>query len=243
LNAAFHTETNEPVPGPFRRIFKASRLKFFYISFAAMFVYFWFPDVLFTALSNFDWIAWIAPKNITMNSIVGFSNGLGFNPVPTFDWNVLLFNSQDPLMVPFFNTFNKFIGTFVASMVAIGIYFTNTYNTGYLPINSNRVFDHFGKRYNITRAINNKGLFDSAKYQAYSPAYLTAGNMTIYMFFFAVYAATISYAFLYHRHEIALGFRNFIGGFRRKKNKEAADLTEYTDVHNRLMSKYKEGES
>jgi len=165
---------------------------------------------------------------------------MGFNPLPTFDWNVLLFDAQDPLMVPFFNTFNKFIGTFTASFVAMGFWYTNTYNTGYLPINSNRVFDNTGKRFNISRAIDNRGLFDPVKYEAYSPAFLAAGNLTVYMFFFAIYSATISYAYLYHRHEIAMGFRNFIGGFRRNKNKERG-ATEYTDVHNRLMSKYKEG--
>lgn len=38
LNKAFHTETNEPVKGPFGRIYRASREKFFLLAFAAMFV-------------------------------------------------------------------------------------------------------------------------------------------------------------------------------------------------------------
>lgn len=39
-------------------------------------------------------------------------------------------------------------------------------------------------------------------YEAYSPAYMSAGNITVYFWFFAAYAAVVSYAFLYHRNEM-----------------------------------------
>lgn len=182
-------------------------------------------------------MSWIAPENINLNAITGFNNGLGMNPWPTFDWNILLFDKMDPLMVPFFNTINKFVGMFIASFVIMGLWYSNTWNTGYLPINSNKVYDHYGKAYNVTRAINAKGLFDADKYEAYSPADLAAGNLTVYLFFFAIYSATLSYAYLYHRHEIMMGFRNLS---KRKSQKESG---EYTDIHNRLMSVYPEGQS
>jgi OPT family small oligopeptide transporter len=239
LNDAFHTEKNLPVPGPLKKLFTVSRLKFFGYTFAAMFVYFWFPDYIFQALSVFNWMSWIAPNNTNLNTVTGFNNGLGFNPIPTFDWNFLLWDSppQDPLMVPFFNTFNKFVGSFFAMFVILAIWFSNSYNTGYLPINSNRVFDHFGELFNVSKAINEKGLFDAAKYEAYSQANLSAGYLVLYLFFFAIYTATISYAYLYHRHEIIMGFRNLFNSFRKHKNMEY----EYTDIHNRLMAAYPEG--
>jgi hypothetical protein len=123
--------------------------------------------------------------------------------------------------------------------VLVGMWYTNAYNTGYLPPNSNRVFDHFGKAYNISRAIDDRGIFDAEKYEAYSPAYLAAGNLTVYFFFFAIYTATISYAYLYHRHEIALGFRNLWYSIRRKNGEE--NKYEYKDIHNKLMAAYLEG--
>lgn len=186
LNRAFHSEENVPVDGPFRTIFRASRYKFFLITFSAMFVYFWFPNYIFTALSIFSWMSWIAPNNLNLNTIVGFNNGLGLNPWPTFDWNIFLFDYTDPLMVPFFSTFNKFLGMLISGCVVAGIWYTNTYNTGYMPINSNRIFDNTGGLYNVSRSINEKALFDAAKYEAYSPAYLAAGNIVVYVFFFAV---------------------------------------------------------
>jgi hypothetical protein len=92
LNDAFHTEKNVPVPGPLKRFFTISRLKFFSYAFMAMFIWFWFPDYLFQALSIFNWMSWIAPNNLNLNTVVGFNNGLGLNPLPTFDWNILLWD-------------------------------------------------------------------------------------------------------------------------------------------------------
>ncbi|CZT50608.1 related to sexual differentiation process protein isp4 [Rhynchosporium secalis] len=238
LNSTFHTEKNEPVVSPFfKKIFTMSRLKFFAWTFAAMFVWFWFPDYIFTALSAFSWITWIAPNNVNLTTITGFNTGLGLNPFPTFDWNVLLFDAQDPFMVPFFSTLNKFLGMFIFMFVILGLYYTNTYNTSYLPINTNRVWDRFGERYNVSRAIDARGIFDPTKYEAYSPAYLGAGNLVIYLAFFGIYAAAISYAYLYHGHEIKMGFQNLYKSIRRQKSD---NQEEYVDIHNKLMSKYPE---
>ncbi|KAI2468876.1 OPT-domain-containing protein [Annulohypoxylon bovei var. microspora] len=237
LNAAFHNDRNTPVESPFGKIFTVSRIRFFCITFAAMFVYFWFPNYIFTALSVFSWITWISPNNVNLSAVTGFYNGLGVNPWPTWDWNTLLFDQTDPLMIPFFSTFNKFIGAAIACCVIIALWYTNTYSTAYLPINSNRIFDNTGGLYNVSKAVDDRGLFDPVKYEAYSFPFLSAGSINIYLFFFAIYSAIISYAFLYHRHEIKMGFKNLINSFRKDKGGRA---TEYQDVHTRLMSKYSE---
>ncbi|KAK3317272.1 OPT oligopeptide transporter protein-domain-containing protein [Cercophora scortea] len=237
LNTAFHEEENQVVEGPFRRMYRVTRYKFFLLACGAMFVWFWLPNYLFQALSSFSWITWISPNNRDLTAITGFKNGLGFNPWPTFDWNVLSFDGTDPLQIPFFSTVNKFFGMFISAFVIIAIWYTNTYSTAYLPIMSNRVYDNTGNFYNVSRAINHKGLFDAAKYESYSPAFLTAANMTTYLFFFAIYPATVTYIFLNHRYEVSMGLKNLWNGLLRKKTSETG---EYNDVHNRLMAKYPE---
>ena len=85
LNSAFHDGSQEPVQGPWKRWVTMSRYKFFLYAFGIMFVYFWFPSVIFQALSVFNWISWIAPDNVKLNSIVGFNNGAGvgsFTSIP-----------------------------------------------------------------------------------------------------------------------------------------------------------------
>nr|QBZ39424.1 sexual differentiation process protein 2 [Thermochaetoides thermophila] len=251
LNSAFHDSSSETasVTGPLKSVWKMSRLRFFAWAFFLMFVYFWFPNYIFAALSYFSWMTWIAPNNATLANLTGGWTGLGLNPLPTFDWNIITY-MVDPLMVPFFSTFNYFLGAFFSMFIVLAIWYTNTYNTRYLPINSNKPFDHFGKRYNVTAIIDEKGIFDAKKYEAYSPPFLSAGNVVVYMFFFAVYSATVAYGYLYHRHEIMLGLRDFWRSVKRswsrlvkKTNNTDSDDEEdvdLLDVHNRLMRAYKE---
>ena len=179
------------VEGPFGKIYRISRYRLFLWACGAMFVYFWFPDYLFTALSAFSWLSWIAPNNVSLSAMTGFNNGLGINPWSTFDWNVLSFNGADPLMVPFFTTANSFMGMFLSGFVIIGAWYTNAWNTAYLPINANHVYDNTGNLYNVSLAVNKQGLFNADRYHSYSPAYLSAANLVVYLFFFSVYPATI----------------------------------------------------
>ncbi|KAK5656720.1 hypothetical protein OQA88_4268 [Cercophora sp. LCS_1] len=240
LNSAFHDQATEAavVTGPFKTIWRSTRLKFFLWAFAAMFCYFWFPNYIFAALSYFSWMTWIAPENADLANITGSLSGLGLNPIPTFDWNILTFN-VDPLMVPFYSTFNLFLGALGSMFVIIVFYYTNAFNTGYIPINSNRTFDHFGLRYKVKDIIDERGIFDGSKYEQYSPPFLSAANVVVYMFFFAMYSATVTYGILYHRHEIMLGMRDLWQSVKARKageNTQKSDL----DVHNRLMKAYKE---
>lgn len=85
LNQSFHTESDHPVPGPLKRIYNTTRLKLFTVAFVGMFVYFWFPAYIFTALSIFSWMSWIAPDNLNLNTITGMNNGLGTCETPTLD--------------------------------------------------------------------------------------------------------------------------------------------------------------
>lgn len=238
LNSAFHSEGNIPVPGPLRKIWRWSRLKFFSITFAAMFVYFWFPNYIFAGLSYFSWMTWIAPDNANLSVVTGAYSGLSLNPFPTWDWNVFTY-FVDPLMVPFFTTFNMFCGAIVTMFIVLGFYYGNVYNSAYLPINSNAPFDHFGAAYNVSAILDERGIIDLEKYQAYSPPFLSAGNSVIYMFFFGVYTATITYGVLYHHREIRMGFRDLVNSFRPSK-KEQVEQGRVLDVHNRLMKVYPE---
>ncbi|CAK7205796.1 hypothetical protein SEUCBS139899_008575 [Sporothrix eucalyptigena] len=259
LNEAFHSEDNGPVATPWRSVWRATRMKFFFFTFASMFVYFWFPDYIFTALSAFSWMTWIAPDNLNLTAITGFNNGMGINPFPTFDWNIVTFMT-DPLMVPFFTTINQFIGAAFATLVIIAVWYTNGYYTGHLPINSNRVFDNTGKLYNISRIIDERSIFSQEKYETYSPGYMTAGNLTLYIFFFAIYPATLVYVYLNHRYEFVMGMTNVYAHgksvvlrlFSKKAREEHKAEQErngningsvsstYQDIHNHLMSVYPE---
>jgi len=200
LNRAFHDQdSNKVVEGGWR----VSRMRYFTYCFVGMFVYFWFPNFICEAMSYFNWITWIAPNNYKLAAITGSVSGLGFNPLPTFDWNQLLVFT-DPLISPFYSTVNSFLGALITFPVIVGVWFSNVYYTSYLPINSNGVFDNTGARYNVSKIVNDEGHFDYDAFLAYSPAYLAAGNILLYSFFFAVYTATIVHAFLFHHSRLSM---------------------------------------
>ena len=249
LNSSLHDEGNVAVPGPFKKIWTISRYRFFFLAFALMFVYFWIPNYLFSALSVFAWMTWIAPNNRELTVLTGMSNGMGlFNPLPTFDWNIVSF-LYDPLMYPSFSIFNLAAGMFVAGICMLGLWYTNAWNTAYLPINSNQAFDHTGALYDITQTIDERGLYDHEKFMKYSFPYLSPAMIMSYCLFFCVYSAVITHILLYHRYEVGLGFKGMWksvkGAFSRKKKdgprEHNTELEEFADVHARLMRAYPEG--
>jgi hypothetical protein len=55
-----------------------------------------FPSYLFTALSRFSWVCWIAPNNVKLNQMFGVTHGLAMG-VLTFDWGQITAFNGSPL--------------------------------------------------------------------------------------------------------------------------------------------------
>ncbi|PHH64337.1 hypothetical protein CDD81_4694 [Ophiocordyceps australis] len=76
LNGALHHEENQPIAGPFNRIWTISRY----------------------LLAIFSWMTWISPNNRDLDILTGMQNGVGLlNPIPTLDWNIIT-TFLDPLV-------------------------------------------------------------------------------------------------------------------------------------------------
>lgn len=236
LIKSFHDGTNEAVPGPFGRIYRASREKIFLLGTLGMFLYYFFPGYLFTALSSFSWITWIAPDNIKLDAITGIYGGLGINPVSTFDWNLFTSLGYSGLSTPTFALVNQFFGVLVGAFIIMAMWFSNVWNTAYLPINSNRTYDNHGLRYNVTAVLDSRGNLDETLYRAYSTPWFSAGYIVYNIFNFASYTAAFTYTYMFHRHDIARGFRGMWRSFRKHDDED--ELEE--DIHYRLMQAYKE---
>jgi OPT oligopeptide transporter protein len=77
---------------------RMSRLKFFCIILACSFIWYWVPGYLWTGLSVFNWVCWIAPNNVVVNELFGSVTGLGWGLI-TFDWAMISFVGS-PLVTP-----------------------------------------------------------------------------------------------------------------------------------------------
>ncbi|KAK9475999.1 OPT oligopeptide transporter protein-domain-containing protein [Lipomyces japonicus] len=212
-----------------------SRYWFFWVVFAISFFYYWIPGYLFTALSTFNWINWIAPNNFNLAVISGSNLGLGFNPITTFDWSVI--NSGfGPLTAPFYTVVNRYAGYFLSSFAVIGMYWSNYKYTAYMPINSNTLMTNTGAAYNVQKVITD-GLLDEKKYQKYSPPYYSAGSLlnTGANYFFHTIAVTA--IFMKEWKVLYQCFKDVIQDFREPSR---SNYSRFHDTHSRMMSKYKE---
>jgi OPT family small oligopeptide transporter len=209
-----------------------SRYRFFHICFCAMFLWFWMPNYLFKALALFNWTTWIAPGSVTLAIITGSTCGLGLNPLPTLDWNIASYLA-DPIVTPLFTLANFSFGMAVAGfLIGPAMYFSNVWNQGHLPINSNKIFDNTGGRYHLSRILHSNMTFNEEGYKAYSVPWMSTMEVIKITSHFCVYSSIPVYIFLWHRHDV---MRSLKAIFARKSRGE-----QFNDIHNRLMAAYKE---
>ncbi|EER36148.1 hypothetical protein CTRG_00888 [Candida tropicalis MYA-3404] len=208
-----------------------SSYRFFFIVFAASFVYFWVPNYLFQALSIFNWMTWIAPTNKNLAVVTGFLGGLGLNPISTFDWNII--NMSLPLNLPFYTIACQFIGSIIGFFVILGLWYSNYKWTAYLPINSNALFTNKGTRYQVGDVVDyDTSLFDKEKYQEVGPPFYSAANLVVYGAFFALYP----FHFVY---EIGIHFREMwdacLSFWRLIRNWKNSTYDGFDDPHSKMM--------
>lgn len=256
LNNALHDHgsTSTPVRGPGKTTWRASMFKCFWVVFGIYFVWYIFPSYIFPNLQLFDWIAWIKPTNGNLVALtsVNFGAGLGLNPFMTFDWGTLA-NSGG--MYPMFVPINFLVGLSIAMLLGIIFYFTNAYNTSYLPINSPKTFDNKGKDFTVTNIVDKWGVLIQDKYQEYSEPWMSATRVVSFIGMFMYTSATVAHTMLYNRHEMSIGFRsawkdckrsfrdvkNWV--LRRPVDTEALEQEKMAfgdDIHYKLMQAYPE---
>ncbi|KAL6454682.1 LOW QUALITY PROTEIN: OPT2 Oligopeptide transporter 2 [Candida maltosa Xu316] len=213
-----------------------SSYHFFFIVFAASFVYFWVPNYLFQALSTFNWITWIKPDNKNLAVVTGFFGGLGLNPISTFDWNIISMSA--PLNLPFYTNACNILGSVLAFFAILGIWYSNYKWTAYLPINSNALFTNTGARYTVGSVVDlETSLFDNDKYQEVGPPFYSAANLVVYGSFFALYPFHFVYEIGIHYAEMWDACKSF---WRLMKNFKNSTYDGFDDPHSNMMRKYPE---
>ncbi|KAG4427416.1 hypothetical protein IFR05_017102 [Cadophora sp. M221] len=218
LLSTLHTRANAMADG-----WKISRLRFFMYVMVGAGVWYFFPGLMFVALSYFTWVCWIVPDNLVVNHMFGMVTGLGLSPI-TFDWSQIAYNTN-PLLSPSWAAMNVFAGFVIFFwIVTPGLYYSNVWFTAYLPICTAELYDNTASVYNITRVMNSDGTFNVAEYEAYSPSFLPATFAFVYGISFAALTAVPVHIYLWHGKEIKDAFAG------RTK----------LDIHSRLMRLYKQ---
>ncbi|KAH9050471.1 OPT-domain-containing protein [Lactarius hengduanensis] len=201
-----------------------SRERFLYIACASSFVWYWFPGYIWTGLSVFNWVCWIAPNNVVVNSLFGSISGLGMG-LFTFDW-VMISEVGSPLVIPWWAQLNMMAGfVLVIWLICPILWAKNVFFSQFMPISVPIPFDNTGAPYDLTAVVTNN-TFDEAKYEQYSPMFLPITYAVTYGTIFATYPAVIVHTFLWYRHDIVRQLRR--------------SLKDETDIHAYLMRRYPE---
>jgi OPT family oligopeptide transporter len=111
-------------------------------------------------------------------------------------------------------------------IITPALYYSNTWYSQYMPISSRGSYDRTGNDYNVTQIINDDLTLNLAKYEAYSPLFLSTTFALSYGLSFASITATLMHALLYYRKQIWTQSRRA--------------LSEQPDIHARLMTRYPE---
>lgn len=203
-----------------------SRYRWFAYVAAGMFCYYWIPAVLFQALSIFAWVTWIKPNNVVVNQLFGGSTGLSLIPI-TFDWTYVTAYLSNPMLAPTHSHVNVLTGLFFfVILVTIGIVYTGSLYSDYLPMVTSQTYDNKQQPYEVRNILGNKFEFDDKKYHSYSPLFLSPTLALNYGLSFAALTSVIVHTSLYHGKEVW-------HRFRAAQNQEP-------DVHMKLMRKYRE---
>ncbi|KAF8263832.1 OPT oligopeptide transporter [Lactarius quietus] len=199
-----------------------SRKRFFTYVFIGYFFYNFLPSYLFTALSSFSWVCWIAPNNVKLNQMFGVTHGLAMG-VLTFDWGQITAFTPSPLATPWWAAANNGIAVVFFSWFLVPIlYYTNTWYSAFLPVVSSQAFDNTGSPYNVSRILNDGVTFNIDAYEAYSPVFISVTFVICYGLSFATIASNLTHTLIYYRKMI-----------RNRAYRQP-------DIHARLMSVYKE---
>ncbi|TFK38368.1 oligopeptide transporter [Crucibulum laeve] len=200
-----------------------SRERFFFYAFLGSAVWYFFPGYLFQALSYFSWVCWIAPENVPVNQMFGYVHGMGMSLI-TFDWAQIAYIGS-PLATPWWAEANVVAGfVFFFWFLTPVLYYTNAWESKYMPISSRGSFDNTGAAYDVTQIINSDSTFNEEAYRKYSPLYLSTTFAISYGLSFASITATLTHAFLFFRKQIWTQSRRA--------------MHEQPDIHARLMARY-----
>lgn len=190
LNRALvKTEVREKVSGwPF------TSHEFFWLISWISFGWYWITNFVWESLSYFTWTSWMDPTDPVHQAITGPFNGLGFNPIPTFDLNNIGFSC---IFIPWKIQVMSMGGLTIGTFALLIMWYTNVRYTGYLPINSQSLYANDGTPFDISQVVNDEGTsLDNSKYQAYSSPYYSAGSLVAVAIDLALLPGMFVYTFL-----------------------------------------------
>ncbi|XVF53342.1 hypothetical protein PTKIN_Ptkin05aG0091900 [Pterospermum kingtungense] len=199
----------------------------FLLVLVSSFAYYVLPGYLFSTLTSFSWICWLAPKSVLVQQLGSGLNGLGIGSFG-IDWATISSYLGSPLASPWFATANVAVGFFLIMYVMTPLtYWFNVYKAKNFPIYSNDLFKSNGESYDILSIVNRMFHLDKTVYEQNGRVHLSTFFAMTYGLGFATLSATLFHVLLFDGRDL---WRQTKSAFRGNKK---------IDIHTKLMKKYK----
>ncbi|KAK8587265.1 hypothetical protein V6N13_086259 [Hibiscus sabdariffa] len=220
LFRALHEKENRPKGG-------TTLNQFFLLVLICSFAYYVLPGYLFTTLTSFSWVCWLAPKSVLVQQLGSGLEGLGIGSFG-LDWATISSYLGSPLASPWFATANIAVGFFLVMYVMTPLsYWFDVYKAKNFPIYSSRLFKSDGEKYDILSIVNPMFHLDKEAYGRNGRVHLSTFFAMTYGIGFATLTATLFHVLLFDGRNL---WQQTKSAFRGNKS---------MDIHTKLMKKYK----
>lgn len=201
-------------------ILTQKRMRFFLITFVAIFLYQFIPTTLFPTLSSIAVLCYVHRSRIAQILSSGYK-GFGILNL-SFDWNVL--GTSGPLFTPWWAALNFYGGLIIMMYVIMPIlYFSNFWNAKLFPsVLSSALYNTTYQTFDVNAVLRYDNTLDESAWNEKKPMLLTPFFAISYGISFAMLTSTIVHVLLWHGKEIKKALWNPL----------------YSDVHNQLMKEY-----
>ena len=210
------------------------RTKFFFIVFAAIFVYEFIPQYMFPMLGGISIVCLAKNDSRWVQRLfggLGVNEGMGMFQI-CLDWNLL--SSYSPLVLPLWVQLNILAGIVFLWILAPVVYYYDVWHAQSFPYLSNALFRLYDNGtsgvYPQKQVLNDDNSLNHTALQEIGNPYFSTVYALNYTYVNFGVTAVISHVFLFYGKQI-------MSNFRAIKNKMQ---NQEEDVHMRLMRSYKE---
>lgn len=175
-----------------------TRTQFFLLVLISGMAYSVLPGYMFSMLTSFSWICWLAPKSVLVQQLGSGASGLG---IASFgiDWSTISSYLGSPLASPWFATANIAAGFVLIMYVMTPLtYWFNVYNAKKFSLFSIKFFKGNGSLYDISSIVNSDFHLDREAYAKNGPLHLSTFFAITYGLGFATLPATIVHVLLFN---------------------------------------------
>nr|ODN90504.1 OPT family small oligopeptide transporter [Cryptococcus depauperatus CBS 7841] len=205
-----------------QRIITRARFRVFAIVFLGIFVYQFFPFLLFPTLTSVSVLCMIENRSWWMRTLGSAYQGLGIMDF-SFDWSSI--GSSGPLYTPYWALGNYFGGLIVMLWIILPlILISNFWDARSFPTPvSAGLYNSTFQKFDVTSILKADLSLDEYAWEKQKPLLLTPHFAITYGLSFAALSSILVHVWLWHRDEIKQALSN---------------RTQLHDVHNKLMRSY-----